>query len=700
VAVWPDNDAAGRAAAAEAAAVLAAAGAASVAVVEVPPDWPDGWDVADPPPDGATTETLVRMLAEAAALDAAATESAGGARTGDRKPAMPPGFSLTREGVFLRAADTEKPDVHVCGPLEVVATTHDGTGNGWGVLLRWPDKDGAAHEWAMPLAMLAGDGTEVRARLLDGSLFVATGRGAREALAAYLMRAAPAARVRVVDRIGWHDTPAGRVFVLPDRALGGAGAEAVRLQTERPDALPPVHAAGELADWQREVAARCRGNSRLMLAVSAAFAAPLLGLLGAEGGGFHLRGASSLGKSAALTVAGSVWGGGGGLLGWCRNWRTTDNALEAVAAAHCDLLLCLDEMGEAAPEVVQASAYMLANGAGKGRAARDGSPRRVAQWRVLFLSTGEEGLSERLAEARGGPRRVRAGQEVRVVDVPADAGAGMGLFERLHDAPDPAAFAEAMKAAARRWYGTAGRTFLARLAAEPDALAAAAREAVRRFEAQHIPSGAGGQVRRVAQRFALVAAGGEMAAALGVVPWGPGEAEAAAARCFADWLAVRDGGKGASEDAAAVAAARHFIGAHDGRFKVVEPRNVSATDMVPGEVLRGESRVVLNRAGWKKRDDEGWRYCILPDTWRREVVAGLDPSAAAAAVHRAGYLVPQQVGRWQKAERVPGHRKPVRVYYRRAYRVTRASHGYPQRDRRRSGVSAFHASQQASTMAP
>ena len=49
-----------------------------------------------------------------------------------------------------------------------------------------------------------------------------------------------------------------------------------------------------------------------------------------------------------------------------------------------------------------------------------------------------------------------------------------------------------------------------------------------------------------------------------------------------------------------------------------------------------------------------------------EVMAGLDANAAAAAVHRAGYLVPQQLGRWQKAERVPGHEKPVRVYVVRA----------------------------------
>ena len=34
--------------------------------------------------------------------DAAATKGAGGARTGDRKPAMQPAFLMTAEGVFRR----------------------------------------------------------------------------------------------------------------------------------------------------------------------------------------------------------------------------------------------------------------------------------------------------------------------------------------------------------------------------------------------------------------------------------------------------------------------------------------------------------------------------------------------------------------------------------------------------------------------
>ena len=642
VIIWPDNDAPGRKAADLLVPLLREAGAASVRVVAVPSDWPDGWDVADPPPVGAAPNALERLLVEAVdpSVDAASVPGGDGG-------AMPPGFVLRPNGVFRLADDAEKPDIHVCSALRVVAATSDGAGGAWGRLLAWEDPDGRRHEWAMPLALLAGDGGEVRAYLLDHGLFVATGRAAREALSAYLMLSRPAARVRVVSRIGWHDTPDGRAFVLPDATLGPAGAARIMLQTDRPDALPPLARSGDLADWQREVAAPCAGNSRLVLALSAAFAAPLLTPLGAEGGGFHLRGASSTGKTTALVVAGSVWGGGG-LRGWIRSWRTTDNALEAVAAAHSDLLLCLDEMGECVPEAVAACAYMLANGAGKGRAARDGGVRRSAEWRLLFLSTGEVGLADKLANERGGTRRARAGQEVRVVDLPADAGAGLGLFEVLHGATDGGAFAQRLATAARRLYGTAGRTFLERLVEAGEEAVTAAQEARRQFLASHTPEGASGQVRRVADRFALLAAAGEAAIALGVLPFAPGEAERAAARGFTDWLSAREGGAGHAEDAAAIAAVRRFLIAHGAsRFETL------------GEGGEPGSERIANRAGWRKRGpDGGWRYLIPGDVWRGEVVVGLDPQAAAAALRRAGYLIPQNEGaaRHVREERIGAER--------------------------------------------
>lgn len=65
VTIWPDNDEPGRNYAADVARLCCAAGAASVRVVNVPKDWPDGWDLADPPPEGVTPYTLRQMLEEA-----------------------------------------------------------------------------------------------------------------------------------------------------------------------------------------------------------------------------------------------------------------------------------------------------------------------------------------------------------------------------------------------------------------------------------------------------------------------------------------------------------------------------------------------------------------------------------------------------------------------------------------------------------
>jgi hypothetical protein len=62
---WPDNDDPGRAYATDVARILTAVPSASVAIVDVPQDWPEGWDLADEPPAGIGAESLARMLATA-----------------------------------------------------------------------------------------------------------------------------------------------------------------------------------------------------------------------------------------------------------------------------------------------------------------------------------------------------------------------------------------------------------------------------------------------------------------------------------------------------------------------------------------------------------------------------------------------------------------------------------------------------------
>ncbi|RBI70612.1 hypothetical protein DQW77_13790 [Roseovarius sp. TE539] len=104
-------------------------------------------------------------------------------------------------------------------------------------------------------------------------------------------------------RLGWtinaHDA-----FVLGNgRVIGHA---LVTTDNIPDDMMAAIHTRGTLDAWKSEVAARCVGNPLMMLAVSHAFRGPLLAVLGQTGGGFHMRGVSSRGKSTIQYVATSV----------------------------------------------------------------------------------------------------------------------------------------------------------------------------------------------------------------------------------------------------------------------------------------------------------------------------------------------------------------------------------------------------------
>lgn len=413
--------------------------------------------------------------------------------------------------------------------------------------------------------------------------------------------------------------------------------------------------AGTLEGWQENVARYAIGNSRLGLALSTAFAAPLLYPTGSESGGFHFRGGSSTGKTTALIVAGSVWGGGD-VRGFIRTWRATSNGLEGVAALHCDSLLCLDEMGQVDGREAGSIAYMLANGQGKTRANRSGEPRRTAEWRLLFLSSGELTLADKIAEDGRG-RRAAAGQEVRVVDIPADAGVGLGVFEKLHGFSSGDAFARQLKIGAGQHYGEAWRAFMSIITKDFDAIAPAVTAHRDKFLTLNCPKNADGQVSRVAARFGLAAAGGEMATASGILPWEAGEATRAAATCFNAWLEAR-GGVEPAEERAAITAVRRFIELH-GTSRFEPMGDLAMADTIgPEPVLR-----IHNRAGFRRTGARGEiEYLVLPGVWREEVVKGLDAGMVAKLLAAKGLLAVGGDGKPQKKERLPGFSSPVRVY--------------------------------------
>ncbi len=653
VIIIPDADEAGRAYAEEVRQLVSAAGAVRVIVVDsqrlgsgvvhdgrVEPEArhaPDGWDLADARSEGWTADLLLEQLRpdlDPEPSGPAIDDGPEGVQT-----EVPGEYVVKDEGVYRRkkSDDGELELQWICSRLDIVARTRDVAAEEHGRLLRWKDADGVVHEWAMPNRLLAGDGTAIREYLLAGGLRMYPSTAAKNALNVYLALSRPKATARSVSRVGWHEPDGVPVFVLPDGTVfGNAGGERVVHQTVGGRAHR-FTTGGSSEDWSARIASRCIGNSRLLLSVSAAFAGPLLYLVGAESGGVHLHGHSSKGKTTILAVAGSVWGGGG-VRGFIQSWRATDNGLEGDAVAHCDTLLCLDELSESDPRAAAASAYMLSNGRAKSRADRSGEGRPRAEWRLLFLSTGEVTLSERLAEERAG-RQARAGQDVRLLNVPIDCRHGHGAFENLHGAERASTFADDLKEAARQNFGWAGRQFVAWLVESRVQV----REIVDRHRAafvdDHLPRGADGQVVRALHRFALIAAAGELAALAGVVPWPAGEASAGVGACFLAWLAAR-GTPGAVEDARAVAQVRRFFEQHgEARFT---PWNGDDPD-----------RPTINRAGFRKtNDDDEVEWLVFPESWK-EICAGLDASHVASLGVEAGWVRPDATGSPCSSRRLP-----------------------------------------------
>lgn len=553
------------------------------------------------------------------------------ARKRDDACPMPEGFFLVKEGgraglyKLETRSDGDSQEIRLGPPLLVKGMTRGADGNEWGLMLEWIDPDGNRHAWAMPVEMLFRQGNDWYSILASGGWF--GNPSTRSKLAVFLSTIRPLRRIRCVLRTGWHES----VYVLPDTVYGVTEEDTV-LQSSQHGGL--YRTSGTMEGW-REIAELCVGNSRLGFALCAAFAGPLLRPAGLEGGGFSFEGGSSSGKTTALQIAASVWGGPEHV----RSWRATDNGLEGIAALHNDNVLILDEMGQVNGRVLAECAYMLANGQGKGRSNREGGVRRSQNWRLLFLSSGELGLSDKLAE---NGLKSRGGQEVRFVGLPVDS----SMLTSLHGLPDAGAVANRIKQLASEHYGHAGHDFLQKLTQTEtlntvrSEIGTAMADAVRHL----VPEGADGQVRRVAMRFALCGMAGTLAIRLGILP-ATLDVLNCIEICFRDWLTAR-GGTGASEDTAILSTVRLFIERHGAsRFQDLDT----------------QMSTCINRVGFQRTRNGTTEYLILPESFRAEVVRGYAEARAVRVLREAGWLRTPSKNRLKHQERLPGLGR-VRVY--------------------------------------
>jgi len=562
-------------------------------------------------------------------------------------------YIVRHNGVYQQKTgdNDEIEESYLCTRLNPKGIARTADSNQFSLVLELTDLDGKVKIWTLPQEDIYRSGGD-EARVQFVSMGGAFGPGTRERVAfvdfmkSICRHSSNLPRIILAERAGWLFKNDQYAYVQPDHTIGRIGKEDIVLPNPG-DGAPDHAISGTLEEWQHQISAYCAGNTRLVFAVSLALAAPLLHPTGGEGGGgFNFVGTSSSGKTTALHAAASVAGSPEGHLKSCDN---TGNAFESTAAQHSDGLLLLDELGQAHPEQIGQVVYKLAGGIGRGRADQSGNARGRRQWRILFLTSGETDLASMMA---GAGRRSYTGQELRLADIEADAGAGKGIFEQCHGFENPADLADHLRDNARRHHGVVLNQYLQKLVAEmntPTERAARLQwiaDQEQAFIRQAVPPGASGQVHRVAKRFALVAAGGELGTLYGITGWNTGEAMSAALKCFDAWLSRR-GTAGHGEVEQLLRQVSEFFERHgESRF----------TDM--GSKIKAPTS---NRAGFRRSVEDGLNednrlteYFVLPAVYRSELCHGFDPRWCSQVLIDQGLLAVGYDNKPQSAKRLPG----------------------------------------------
>lgn len=533
-------------------------------------------------------------------------------------PLLQPHYQCDKTGVYFidvvsdkDGTISEKAPVRLSDCIELIGRGRDQDGSHYRII-QWRD---CLTQQTQVSALSMGEIGANWQGLLKHGLTVHSGRRKRELLSDYLQTCGQHTPYIVTQKCGWQ----GKAYTLPNGDIIRPNEQHAERIIYNGD-TSQAHAytvSGSLNDWQNEIARLAAGNSRLLLALGTALAAPLLSLVGEQNGGFHIYGDSSDGKTTAALVALSVFGNPQTLK---MTWRGTDLGFSNAALSRNDGLLVLDEIGEAHPKTISKTAYSVINGKSKIQGAKDGGNRASQEWRILLFSTGEYSMN---AYMHAAAEKWEAGQAVRLPSIP--AATLHGIYENLHEFEDGATLSEHLQAATEQQHGTAGREWIKQLANTPTETI---QVALNTFMAT-LPS-LDGQARRVAKRFALVAAALELANTITGLPSGVGMA--GIKQCFDDWFTINGAGK-------------------------QEDRQIIKQAMMFMQMYSGSERFANWDSEFTNRDHAGYRkisqiepteYWIIPNVFEDEILQGKDVRKGCIVLHDVGWLKkPDSETRWK-----------------------------------------------------
>ncbi|MFW1645233.1 DUF927 domain-containing protein [Acinetobacter guillouiae] len=549
-------------------------------------------------------------------------------------------FHILEDGIYFieesKSGNTSKR--FISSPVLVVAHTRDNTSNNWGVLLKWQDNNNIEHIQALSMELFQTDGADLRKALAYQGVRIAPDSRARNLFQCYLMSYQTGLNALCVDRVGWHED----VFVLPHKQIGQKIDRDLIVYQANSAIDNRYQCKGTLAHWKSHIAQLVENHSLLVFALSTAFTGQLLDPLNQQGGGFHFKGGSSKGKSTALNLACSVWGNP---KQFYRTWKATGNALEHTAYMHNDSFLVLDEIGEIAnPRELGNIVYMLANGLGKGRMTRQITAKPMHQWKVMFLSSGEKSMKEIMLEQG---QKAKLGQEIRLADIDIDQ-SEYGIFDCIDFAEDGAKQAIDLNHRMNDCFGVAGMAWLDYLTSDKRRIMSDARALLDQYREALIDQHTQGHIIRVANYFALVATGGELATRANITGWKTGTAFTAVQKVFNQWL---DGFEqvGDFEDRELIAHVKAFLEANEScRFEVITPDP-------------DQNEKIINRVGYWKIDNGNKIFYVLPEQFKKEVCKGYDSKKVAKTLLAHGFL-DHDTGKTSKTVRIPSRNSAVKVY--------------------------------------
>ena len=584
-------------------------------------------------------------------------------------------FKLGKKTLYLESFISDENDpltpkqiwIPFCGYLKVTHHIRDITSGNWGILLQLIDLDNKKKDIIIHRKDLVNDKAALQILLENGLevfnlKYIAPKITIYDLINDFINSSNPQARAIGVDKVGWHGNcyllpfidDARNSYLVPDAEQVNTGQREEYVLQSNSENPRKLIRQGTIKGWKDSIGKFASGNNLLMFSIATAIAAPLFSIFSEEGCCFHFSGSSSVGKTTALYVASSVWG-----MGKPSSFRTTDNAAESLCKNSNDGLLLMDELAEIDPNSLEKITYLFGNGTGKGRAKQSGEAKSITTFKILGLSTGEIGLQAKLNE-KG--KNTTAGQSVRFIEISADSGKGLGIFDTLHHFENGRDLSDYLRKECQNC-GVVIDEWMQYISSNFNDLQKAIISTNKTWLDKYLPQNSDPQVQRVGKKFALIAAIGETSIAAGILPFAQGAISEACKVLFDRWLEQR-GNNGSHE----------FQGIIE-RLKMLTQEGINSR-FLDADGGNDENKNIQKLAGYKKcrkeniKDPENGtskddsvitEFWILPEVFQREILENRSYKIFCKQLIENGYLLPDKQGKSQQSKRV-AKQKPRKFY--------------------------------------